>query len=113
MLVASRCTVMVSPSPAPPAAAMTTDNSDTLMRAAAFDHVRQLCEVHDNLTAVELEPGFTFRGERVPLINPQRGIFKPQQMRYLLSIKTVYLRKVIHPRPTTTTGSFSRMAALN
>jgi putative restriction endonuclease len=31
-------------------------------------------------------------GERIPLINPQRGIFKPQQMRYLLSIKTVFPR---------------------
>jgi hypothetical protein len=52
--------------------------------------VRRLCEVHDHLTAIELKPGFTFRGERVPLINPQRGIFKPQQMRFLLSIKTVF-----------------------
>jgi putative restriction endonuclease len=33
-----------------------------------------------------------FGGERIPLINPQRGIFKPRQMRYLLSIKTVYPR---------------------
>ena len=30
-----------------------------------------------------------FQGERIPLVNPQRGIFKPRQMRYLLSIKTV------------------------
>jgi putative restriction endonuclease len=69
---------------------MFADTPDTLMRTAAFDHVRRLCEVHDHLTAVELKPGFTFRGERISLINPQRGIFKPQQMRYLLSIKTVY-----------------------
>ena len=26
----------------------------------------------------------------MPLINPQRGIFKPQRMRYLLSIRTVF-----------------------
>ena len=31
-----------------------------------------------------------FRGERIPLVNPQRGIFKPLQMRFLLSIKTVF-----------------------
>jgi hypothetical protein len=31
-----------------------------------------------------------FDGVRIPLINPQRGIFKPQQMRFLLSIKTVF-----------------------
>jgi putative restriction endonuclease len=69
---------------------MIADIPDSLMRTAVFDHVRRLCEVHDHLTAIELKPGFTFRGERIPLINPQRGIFKPQQTRYLLSIKTVY-----------------------
>ena len=63
---------------------------DTLMRMAAFEHVRRLSEVHDHLTATELKPGFVFDGERIPLINPQRGIFKPQQMRFLLSIKTVF-----------------------
>jgi len=63
---------------------------DTLMRMAAFEHVRRLNEVYDHLTANELKPGFVFAGERIPLINPQRGIFKPQQMRFLLSIKTVF-----------------------
>ena len=69
---------------------MTDDDLDTLMRMAAFEHVRRLSEVHDHLTATELKPGFVFEGERIPLINPQRGIFKPQQMRFLLSIKTVF-----------------------
>ena len=69
---------------------MTADDRDTLMRMAAFEHVRRLGEVHDHLTATELKPGFVFDGERIPLINPQRGIFKPQQMRFLLSIKTVF-----------------------
>lgn len=63
---------------------------DTQMRVAAFDRVRRLSEVHDHLKASDLAPGFQFNGERIPLINPQRGIFKPQQMRFLLSIKTVY-----------------------
>jgi putative restriction endonuclease len=63
---------------------------DTLMRMAAFEHVRTLGEVHDHLTANELKPGFVFDGERIPLVNPQRGIFKPQQMKFLLSIKTVF-----------------------
>ena len=48
--------------------------------------------MHDQLTANEFKPGFVFDGERIPLINPQRGIFKPQQMRFLLSIKTVFPR---------------------
>jgi putative restriction endonuclease len=69
---------------------MSEPERDTLMRLAAFEHVRRLSETHDHLTAIELKPGFVFEGGRVPLINPQRGIFKPQQMRFLLSIKTVF-----------------------
>ena len=46
--------------------------------------------MHDHLTAVELKPGFSFNGDRIPLINLQRGIFKPRQTRFLLSIKTVF-----------------------
>lgn len=66
------------------------DDREALMRAAAFDQVRRLNETHDHLTATELRPGFMFAAERYPLMNPQRGIFKPQQMRFLLSIKTVF-----------------------
>jgi putative restriction endonuclease len=61
-----------------------------LMRMSAFEHLGRLNEVHDRLTANDLRPGFLFEGKRIPLINPQRGIFKPQQMRFLLSIKTVF-----------------------
>ena len=60
------------------------------MRLAAFDHLRGLGELHDHLTSKELKPGFVFETERIPFINPRRGIFKPQQMQYLLSIKTVF-----------------------
>ena len=49
-----------------------------------------LCKMHDHLTQKELKPGFIFDGRRVPLVNPQRGIFKPKSMRFLLSIKTVF-----------------------
>jgi putative restriction endonuclease len=69
---------------------MIDDDLDTLMRAAAFDRVRRLGEIHDLLTATELNPGFMFRSDCIPLVNPQRGIFKPHQMRFLLSIKTVF-----------------------
>jgi putative restriction endonuclease len=71
---------------------MSDEERDILMRIAAFEHVRRLNERHDHLTARELSPGFTFGGERIPLVNPQRGIFKPRQMRNLLSIKTVFPR---------------------
>jgi len=36
-----------------------------------------------------LAAGFQHERERIPLVNPQRGIFKPRQMQHLLSIKTV------------------------
>ncbi len=58
---------------------------DARIRAAAFEHVRKLGEIHDHLTANELKPGFVFQGQRIPL-------FKPQQMWFLLSIKTVFPR---------------------
>jgi putative restriction endonuclease len=67
-----------------------SDDRDALLRKAAFDHVRALVATHGTLTAAELRPGFIFDGERLPLLNPQRGIFKPKQARYLLSIRTVY-----------------------
>jgi len=60
------------------------------MRMAAFAQVRKLAEIRDHLTATDLKPGFVFEGTRIPLVNPQRGIFKPKQMRFLLSIKTVF-----------------------
>lgn len=65
-------------------------SQDTLIRLAAFQQVQSLVATHDHLTAKEIKPGFQYQGQRIPLMNPQRGIFKPQQMEYLLSIKTVY-----------------------
>ena len=69
-----------------------SDDHDAQMRLAAFEEVRRLIRVYEHLTAGELKPGFSWQGSRVPLINPQRGIFKPRQMRFLLSIRTVYPR---------------------
>ena len=40
------------------------------------------------MTAADLKSGFLFKGERIPLVDPRRGIFKPRQMRFLLSITT-------------------------
>lgn len=65
---------------------------DRRMREAAFQHVRLLSATRDHLTSDELAKGFIFEGARIPLVNPQRGIFKPRQMRYLLSIRTVFPR---------------------
>ena len=63
---------------------------DASLRLAAFDHVRRLTALHGELTSDHLKAGFQFESRRVPLINPQRGIFKPQVMDRLLSIRTVY-----------------------
>jgi putative restriction endonuclease len=68
------------------------DEIDQRIRQAAFAHVRRLNATHDHLTSAELAKGFEFDGQRIPLVNPQRGIFKPRQMRYLLSIRTVFPR---------------------
>jgi putative restriction endonuclease len=68
----------------------TVPDRDQLLRAAAFNAVRGLTAVRGELTSADLRAGFEFEGKRIPLVNPQRGIFKPQQMRYLLSIRTVY-----------------------
>lgn len=69
------------------------DNRDALMRNAAFERVRRLSETYAHLTRKELQPGFEFEGQRIPLVNPQRGIFKPRRMKHLLSIRTVIPRK--------------------
>ncbi len=71
---------------------MSEKDLDVRMRVAAFDHVRRLTQIHDHLNAQKLKPGFVFEGERIPLFNPRRGIFKPRQMHSLLSIKTVFPR---------------------
>lgn len=65
---------------------------DHRIRQAAFTHIRRLNAVKDHLTSADLAAGFEFEGERIPLVNPQRGIFKPRQMKYLLSIRTVFPR---------------------
>ncbi|MBE7367521.1 HNH endonuclease [Ramlibacter pallidus] len=66
--------------------------SDSELRAAAFEQVRRLQVTRDQITADDLKVGFFHNGTRYPLINPQRGIFKPQQMEALLSIRTVFPR---------------------
>lgn len=63
---------------------------DAVMRRAAFDHLRALSAGRDYVTSEELARGFEFNGERIPLVNPRRGIFKPRQMKYLLSIRTIF-----------------------
>lgn len=69
---------------------MEVSSNDWVIRAAAFRQVRRLQQTRDQLTGADLKAGFQFEGARIPLVNPQRGIFKPQRMEALLSIKTVF-----------------------
>ena len=65
---------------------------DQALRLAAFREVRRLADVNGDLTGRDLARGFQFDGQRIPLVNMRRGIFKPTQMRFLLSIRTVFPR---------------------
>ena len=69
---------------------MNGHDPDQAIRQAAIERVRYLTELHGQLSADHLRPGFDYQGERIPLVNPRRGIFKPKRMRFLLSIKTVF-----------------------
>jgi hypothetical protein len=66
---------------------------DAVIRQAAFDHVRGLQSWDLVLSHDDIRRRFVFEGERWPLWNPQRGIFKPREMPFLLSIRTVFPRK--------------------
>jgi putative restriction endonuclease len=69
-------------------------SNDAQLRQAAFSHVDRLATIRGGvIDSADLAGGFEFGGERIPLINPQRGIFKPRQMEHLLSIKTVFPRR--------------------
>lgn len=67
------------------------DPIDAAMRDAAMTELERRAAGR-SLEAEDLAAGFPFRGERIPFVNPQRGIFKPRDMRFLLSIRTVYPR---------------------
>src|SRR3954470_9830362 len=64
--------------------------TDDEIRNAAFEQLRRLQLTRDQLTSADLSVGFFWNGTRFPLVNPQRGIFKPRQMTSLLSIRTVF-----------------------
>ncbi len=69
---------------------MANSLTDDAIRQAAFEHIRRLNESRPYLTSEDLNAGFNYEGERIPLVNPQRGIFRPRQMLHLLSVRTVF-----------------------
>jgi putative restriction endonuclease len=69
---------------------MLDELQDLAARQSAMAHLERIAGPDRIVTAEQLATGFLFQGERLPLINPQRGIFKPRQLKYLLSIRTVF-----------------------
>ena len=67
------------------------DPLDAAMRQAANAELDRRAAGRP-LDSDDLAAGFHFRGERIPLVNARRGIFKPRVMRFLLSIRTVFPR---------------------
>jgi putative restriction endonuclease len=63
---------------------------DLAARRAAMNHLDRVAGPDRIVTSEQLALGFLFQGERIPLVNPQRGIFKPRQLKYLLSVRTVF-----------------------
>jgi putative restriction endonuclease len=60
----------------------TTLDVDLEVRLALFDHVNRLRAVHGSvLPASALNAGMIFRGERLPIWNQQKGIFRPALLR--------------------------------
>lgn len=67
------------------------DVLDAAMRQSAISELDRRAAGRP-LDSADLAAGFQFRGNRIPFVNPQRGIFKPRAMCYLLSIRTVFPR---------------------
>ncbi|HZZ93227.1 MAG TPA: HNH endonuclease [Usitatibacter sp.] len=68
-------------------------SQDQEIRQAAFFAVQRRAAIRNQLTSADLKSGFPYQGNRLPLVNPQRGIFKPKEMDYLLSLRTVVPRQ--------------------
>ena len=70
---------------------MDEDSSEHQIRGAAFEFLDRLTlQYGEVLPSTELRSGFTYEGQRVPLMGPQ-GIFKPAVLEWPLSITTAPL----------------------
>ena len=68
---------------------MAGSEGDWGIRLAAIAWVQDLHARHGTIEWGQIVKGFPFEGETVHLATKARGIFKPRQMKTLLSIKTV------------------------
>lgn len=69
------------------------DEQEQRRRLAAFAHVERLSADYGGLTGRQLDLGFRFDGEYIPLVLMMQGIGKPARMQYLLSLRTAWPRK--------------------
>lgn len=64
---------------------------DYELRLAVFDHIRRLADARSSyVTAEQLNAGLIFRGERVPVWNQQKGIFRPAVLRDFGAALTIH-----------------------
>lgn len=69
------------------------EGRDLALRLAAFRWLKRETARHGPvLEWARLKGGFAFEGDRIPLANRPRGIFRPRQCRYPLSLKTAPAR---------------------
>jgi hypothetical protein len=53
---------------------------DAIIRQAAFDRIRTLQSRNLVLSHEDIGRGFEFEDQRLPFVNPQRGIFNPSTL---------------------------------
>ena len=68
------------------------DEREQRMRLAAFAHAERLSRANGGLTGDQLNAGFPFEGEYIPLVRRQQGIGKVAAMPHLLSLRTAWLK---------------------
>ena len=66
------------------------DQREQRMRLAAFAHVERLSRANGGLTGDQLNAGFPFQDEYIPLVRRQQGIGKVAAMPHLLSLRTAW-----------------------
>ena len=71
---------------------MAGTDPDWQIRSRAINWVQDLHKRSGTLSWGQIKQGFQFQGEQIHLATKARGIFKPTQMKTLLSIKTVIPR---------------------
>lgn len=72
---------------------MGENEKSAAIRSAAFAHLGRLTDERGTLSSKDLNIPFRAGGEQIRLANRPRGIWKPRQMDFLLSIKSVFPRE--------------------